>query len=64
MPHILLKRKASRPTYVIGFRRCRAGSNGDDCMVSDCKQFCDVASGVYFGSFDSVGGPLLACRDM
>ena len=62
--HILLKRKASRSTYAIGFRICRAGGNRDDCIISNCKQFCDVVNGVYFGSFDSVGGLLLACRDM
>jgi hypothetical protein len=62
--HVLLKRKASTNSYVLGHRRCRAGGNRDDCGIANCRQFLDVVNGVYFGSFDRAISLLLACRDM
>jgi hypothetical protein len=61
--HVLLKRKVSKG-YFIGHRRCRADGNRDDCIITDCKQFCNVLNGFYFGYFDSCSGLLLSCRDM
>lgn len=66
MLHILMKRKASCLPYGYGvaYRRCRAGGNIEDCIMKKCREFLDVAEGVYFGSFDRVGGLLLTSRDM
>jgi hypothetical protein len=61
--HVLLKRKFSKG-YFIGHRRCRAEKSRDDCVITNCKQFCNILSGFYFGYFDSCSRLLLACRDM
>jgi hypothetical protein len=60
---VLLKRKASKG-YFLGYRKCRADGNRDDCIIASCKQFCDVVNGFFFGSFDSCSALLLSCRDM
>jgi hypothetical protein len=62
--HILMKRKASHLPYGVAYRRCRAGGNIEDCVIKKCRELLDVGDGVYFGPFDSVGGLLLASRDM
>ena len=62
--HILLKRKASSLPYGVAYRRCRAGGNVEDCITEKCREFLDIADGTYFGSFDRIGGLLLACWDM
>ena len=62
--HVLMKRKASHRPYGVVYRRCRAGGDTTYCIMATCKGFLDVANGVYFGSFDRVGGLLLTSRDM
>jgi hypothetical protein len=63
--HIMMKRRPQRLLYPLVHRRCKTGGTLDDCILIDCKRFpAEGGEGLYFGSFDNIGGLLFSCRDM
>jgi hypothetical protein len=65
MLHIMMKRRPNRLLHPLVHRRCQADGNLEECILHDCKRFlADGGQGLYFGSFNSIGGLLFSCRDM
>jgi hypothetical protein len=66
MLHIMMMRRLpNRLIPPLVHRRCPAGGNLEECILHDCKRFLlEGGKGVYYGSFNNIGGLLFSCRDM
>jgi len=67
MLHIMMEHHGTFFRATLVHRRCRANGNLEKCILRGCKRFLAEESegeGVYFGSFNSIGGLLFSCRDM